>query len=214
MFKDFLKKYIDSNIKLTRNEKIIVFCLIFVMGGAFGWFYEFIFYWMNSGFQTFYWRGANYLPWINIYAYGAFLIIFLTYRFRKKPWLVLLISMISTGILEYCTGYVIYGKLGWIKCWDYNQEILNFGNIGGYVCLRSVTIFGICGLLLIYLILPILIKIVKKVNIKTMLIISSILFALFLGDEIYNRMLYPYFPIPHATDYYKEKGFKYIYFSD
>ena len=68
MFQTFLKEYIDTDIRLTKREKIIVFCFIFVFSGIFGWLYEFIFYWMNSGFQTFYWRGANYLPWINIYA--------------------------------------------------------------------------------------------------------------------------------------------------
>lgn len=214
MFQSFLKKYVNIDIVLTKKEKIIVFCLIFVMGGIFGWLYEFIFYWMNSGFQTFYWRGANYLPWINIYAYGAFLIIFLTYRFRKRPFLVLLISMISTGILEYFTGYIIYGKLGWIKCWDYNQEILNFGNIDGYVCLRSIIVFGISGLILIYGMLPFSIRIAKEFDSKKMLIISVFLFGIFFVDNAYNFMFYKYFPIPKASNFYKEKGFKYLYFSD
>ncbi len=214
MFKKFLKEYIETDIPLSKKELLILFCLIFVLGGVFGWIYEFIFYWMDSGFKTFYWRGANYLPWINIYAYGSFLIIFLTYRLRKKPWLVFLISMISTGILEYCTGYVIYGKLGWIRCWDYNQEILNFGNIDGYVCLRSVTIFGICGLILIYGMLPLAIKMVKKFDIKKMLIFSITLFSIFFIDNAYNFFLYRFFPIPKANDFYQSKGIQYKYFSD
>ena len=214
MNKKFYKKYINTDIKLNIKEIFVIVCLVYVVAGVFGWLYEFIFYWMNSGFKTFYWRGANYLPWINIYAYGSFLIIFLTYKLRKKPWLVFLISMISTGILEYCTGYVIYGKLGWIKCWDYNQEILNFGNIGGYVCLRSVTIFGICGLILIYGLLPLFIKLVKTVDIKKMLVISISLFAIFFIDNAYNFKLYKYFPIPKASDFYSSKGIKYLYFSD
>lgn len=214
MFKEFLREYIDTDIQLTKKEKIVIFCLVFVIGGIFGWFYEFLFYWMNSGFRTFYWRGANYLPWINIYAYGSFLIIFLTYQFRKKPWLVLLISMISTGILEYCTGYVIYGKLGWIRCWDYNQEILNFGNVNGYICLRSITVFGVSGLILMYGMLPLFIKIAKEFNIKKMLILSILLFSIFFIDNAYNFMLYKYFPIPKASDFYQEKGFNYLYFSD
>lgn len=209
-----IKEYIEKDVLLNKKEIIVIFCLIFVIGGIFGWLYEFLFYWMNSGFRTFYWRGANYLPWINIYAYGSFLIIFLTYQFRKKPWLVLLISMISTGILEYCTGYVIYGKLGWIRCWDYNQEILNFGNVNGYICLRSITVFGISGLILMYGMLPLFIKIAKEFNIKKMLILSILLFSIFFIDNAYNFMLYKYFPIPKASDFYKEKGFNYLYFSD
>ena len=209
-----IKEYIEKDVLLNKKEIIVIFCLIFVIGGVFGWLYEFLFYWMNSGFRTFYWRGANYLPWINIYAYGSFLIIFLTYRFRKKPLIVLLISMISTGILEYCTGYVIYGKLGWIRCWDYNKEILNFGNVNGYICLRSITVFGISGLILMYGMLPLFIKIAKEFNIKKMLILSILLFSIFFIDNAYNFMLYKYFPIPKASDFYKEKGFNYLYFSD
>ena len=210
-----LKDYINKENKLNRKEFIVILFLVAVISGIFGWVYEVLFYYLNSGFTQVYLRGGNYLPWINIYMYGSFLICFLTYRLRKHPALVFLVSAISTGILEYFSGLVLYGILGWVKCWDYNQEILNFGNISGYVCLRSVTVFGICGLLLIYFILPILIKLVKKGNIKTWLIISSILFAIFLGDEIYNRIeLYNYLPIPNATEFYKSKGFKYIYFSD
>ncbi len=210
MLKKFIKKEYNLNIK----EFIVIFCLVGVISGVFGWVYEVFFYWMNSGFKEVYMRGGNYLPWINIYMYGSYLIIFLAYRFRKNPLKVFLISAVSTGILEYFSGLVLYGILGWVKCWDYNQEILNFGNISGYVCLRSVTVFGLCGLLLIYVILPILMKLVKKVNIKALLIISITLFAIFIFDEVYNRWFYPYGPIPHASDFYKEKGFNYIYFSD
>ena len=212
--KKFLKDYIKKDIKFTKKELLVLFCLIFVIGGVFGWVYEFFFYWINSGFKTFYWRGANYLPWINIYAYGSFLIIFLTYKLRKKPWLVFLISMISTGILEYCTGYVIYGKLGWVKCWDYNKEILNFGNIDGYVCLRSVLVFGVCGLILIYVLLPLLIKIVKSFNIKILLIVSISIFSIFFIDNAYNFFFYKYFSIPKASDFYSSIGIKFMYFYD
>ena len=212
--KKMLKEYLNKDIKLNKKELISIICMIIVFSGVFGWLYEFLFYYLNSGFKTFYMRGGNFLPWINIYAYGAFLILLLTYRFRKKPLLVFLISMISTGILEYISGYILYGKLHWIRCWDYNQEILNFGNIDGYVCLRSVTVFGLCGLLLIYVILPLLIKLVKSVNIKKLLIISVTIFSIFLVDNVYNFVLYRFFPIPRASTYYKSIGFNYMYFYD
>lgn len=209
-----LKEYIHNDNKLNRKEFISILFLVAISSGIFGWIYEVLFYYLNSGFETFYLRGRNYLPWINIYMYGALLICFLTYKRRKHPLQVFLISAISTGILEYFTGLILYGIMGWVKYWDYNQEILNFGNIGGYVCLRSVIVFGICGLFLIYILLPILIKLVKKVDIKKMLVISSILFAIFIGDEIYNWLLYPYFPIPRGEAFYESKGFHYIKFSE
>ena len=209
-----LKEYLEKDVKLDKYQKISIICLIIVISGIFGWLYEFIFYFMNSGFKTFYMRGGNFLPWINIYAYGAFLILFLTYKRRKHPLQVFLISVLSTGILEYISGYILYEKLGWIRCWDYNKEILNFGNIGGFVCLRSVTVFGICGLLLIYVILPLLIKLAKNINTKTLLIISIILCSIFIFDELYNLILATIFKLPKSSEIYKQLGFKYLYFTD
>jgi len=209
-----LKEYIEKDIKCTTKEWVAIFCLIGVFSGVFGWVYEFFFYFLNSGMKQFYMRGGNYLPWINIYMFGAFLIIFLTYKRRKHPIQVFLISAISTGILEYISGYILYGKLGWIKCWDYNKEILNFGNIDGYVCLRSVLVFGTSALLLIYGILPLFMKLVKKINIKIILPISVILFSIFMIDEVYNLLLYPYFSIPRASTYYRDIGIPYLYFDE
>ena len=209
-----LKEYIEKDIELSKKEMIIIFGFLFVASGIFGWLYEFIFYFFNSGMKTFYLQGSNFLPWINIYMYGAFLIIFLTYKRRKHPLQVFLISMISTGILEYLTGYILYGILGWTKCWDYNQEILNFGNINGYVCLRSVLVFGLCGLILIYGMLPICIKLVKTFNQKALLVISMTLFSIFLIDDLYNLCIDQYVPLPGAVEFYQTKGFKYQYFYD
>lgn len=207
-----LKKYISSDVKLNTKQKISILALITVISGVFGWIYEFVFYYFNSGMKEFYMRGGNFLPWINIYAYGALLIIFFTYKRRKHPLQVFLISMISTGILEFLAGYILYDKLGWVKCWDYSQEILNFGNIGGYVCLRSVLIFGLSGLLLIYIVLPWLIKLSKTKKINLLLIISIILCSIFLIDDIYNLIFTQIFNLPRASTIYKGLGIKYLYF--
>ena len=198
--------------KLNIKQKIALFCLVAVVAGVIGWVYEFFFYYLNSGFQKFYMRGGNFLPWINIYMYGCFLIIALTYKRRKHPLQVFLISVVATGLLEYFSGYVLYGKLGWTKCWDYNQEILNFGNINGYVCLRSVLFFGVSALALMYIILPLLVKVVSIKNTNLILIISIVLCSLFLIDEIYNLIIANVFHLPRARDFYKSLGWEYLYF--
>ena len=118
--------------------------------------------------------------------------------------------MIGAGILEYLSGYLLYGVLGWTKCWDYNNEILNWGNINGYVCLRSVLVFGLAGLALVYLIVPTLIKLVKKY--PKLYIVSIILASIFLLDEVYNLFLYKIFNLPNSIDIYKSIGFKYLFY--
>lgn len=197
---------------LNKKQIISMICILIVFSGVFGWVYEFFFYYLNSGFKTFYMRGGNFLPFINIYVYGAFLILFLTYKRRNNPLLVFIISVISTGILEYLSGYILYGKLHWIKCWDYNQEILNFGNINGYVCLRSVLVFGLSALLLVYVIVPIILKIVKSKYIDIIFIISIIVCSIFIMDEVYNLVFTSLFNLPKASDIYSNIGLKYLYF--
>ena len=210
--KEKYKQYINQDHSFDKATMLGIFCLIIVIAGIFGFVYEFIFYYFNSGMTEFYWRGGNFLPWINIYAIGAVLIYILTYRKRKNPLFVFLVSMISTGILEYIAGWLLYHFGNGFRCWDYNNEILNFGNINGFVCLRSVLIFGISSLLLIYVIVPFCFSLAKKMNRKKFLILSYSLCAIFLFDEFYNLIFARLLSLPRASDIYKSLGFSYMNF--
>ena len=207
--KNFFVNYMNNKIKLDKWQIIGILCLVFVISGVFGWIYEFIFYFFNGGMEKFYWRGGNFLPFINIYATGAIMICILSYKFRKNPFLVFLIAFVSTGILEYFSGLVIYEWFG-LRFWDYNTEILNFGNIGGYVCLRSVSFFGLSALLLMYLIVPFCIWLSKSIDKKKFLIISISIFSIFLFDEMYNLVFSRLFGLPRAHDVYESIGFNFM----
>ena len=210
--KELIKEYINNDIKLEKERVIGILALVTALAGVIGWIYEVVFYYFESGFKNIYFRGGNFLPWINIYAMGALLIIGLTYKLRKKPILVLLVSMISAGVLELLAGYLAYGVFHMVKCWDYNVEKFSGFTIGGYVCVRSVICFGVSGLLLIYLILPLLIKISLKYDKKKFMIVSLIICSIFLIDEFYNQVITKVFHLPRASRIYKNIGFKYKYF--
>ena len=212
--KELYKKYLNENIKFDKLTIIGIICLITVISGVFGFVYEFIFYYFNGGMNEFYYRGGNFIPWINIYAIGSILIILLTFKDRLKPVKVFLKSTIICGILEFIAGYIIYNYFGHFRCWDYNTEILNFGNIGGFICLRSVLFFGVSSLLLIYGILPMVIYLSRKTNKKVFNIISISLCALIMLDEIYNLVIARVINTPRASDVYKEIGFKYVEFKE
>ena len=207
----YIKNYINNDITFDKKTKLAIICLIIVISGTFGWLYEFIFYFFNSGMKTFYFRGANFLPWINIYAIGAVIIFLLTYKKRKHPIYIFLISIIASGILEYIGGYYME-HFNDVRCWNYDKEILNFGNINGYVCLRSVLIFGIMSLLLMYLVVPFIFYLETKLNKKTFLIICYSLCFIFLADEPYNLIFANAFSLPRASSIYKKIGLKYLYF--
>ena len=208
--KNKYQEYINREFKYDLKTWLAIFCLIIVLSGIFGFVYEYIFYYFNSGCKTFYWRGSNFLPWINIYAIGAMLIFFTTFKLRKKPWLVFIISVFLTGILEYSAGYMMYHLKNGIRCWDYNTEILSFGSIDGFVCLRSVLFFGLSSLILIYMMFPLVFYLADHMSKKKFLIISYTLGFIFLADEIYNLVFTELFNMPRASSIYKKLGFKYM----
>jgi len=198
---------------LKKKELITFICLVIIICGFIGWGVEVIFYYIDSGFKTIYWRGGNFLPWINIYAWGALLMITLAYKNKEHPLHVFLISMASAGLLELLSGYFLYGVLGWTKSWDYSQEVLSGFTIGGYVSLRSLVGFGIGGLFLIYILTPLLIKLVTSKHKDKIFIISIILVSIIMIDELYNLIFAYMMHTPRARDIYRPLGFKYLYFS-
>ena len=204
-------KYLNEDIKFDKETMIGIFCLLVVITGMFGFIYEFIFYYFNGGMKTFYWRGGNFLPWINIYATGSIMIYLLTYKDRKKPLKVFLVSVITTGILEYFSGLGM-DKIAGKRCWDYSQEILGALNINGYVCLRSVLVFGVFSLLLIYIVLPLIFYIAKKSNKKVFVTTSIILCSIIMIDEFYNLLIARIFHLPRAYNVYSKLGVPYVKF--
>ena len=73
--KRFFNEYVNKDIKIDKLTMIGIISLIIVISGIFGFVYEFIFYYFNGGMKEFYYRGGNFLPWINIYAIGAIIIL-------------------------------------------------------------------------------------------------------------------------------------------
>ncbi len=210
--KEKYKEYLEKDHSFDKLTMVGIFALIIVIAGIFGWLYEFIFYYFNGGMKEFYWRGGNFLPWINIYATGSIMIYLFTYKYRKSALKVFLISTISTGVLEYLSGLGMYVLGNGFRCWDYNNEILNFGNINGFVCLRSVLFFGFSSLLLIYIIVPLCFYLAKKLSKKTFLILSFSLCSIILLDEVYNLVFARLLDLPRASSVYQELGFHYVKF--
>lgn len=198
--------------KLLPYQQVGIILLTWVFAGFFGWVYEFIFYYFDGGTGEFYMQGGNLLPWINIYAVGAILIMVLVQllKLKKHPWLVFLVSVVATGLLEFVSGWLVYVIGNGTRYWDYNTEILNFGNIGGFVCLRSVLVFGVSALMLVYLVVPFFVKLAKKMSKRAFLILAISLFSIVMVDEIYNLLASKVFGWPDAMEFYKSMGWKYL----
>ena len=172
---------------ISKRDITNLFMLIMISSGIFGFIYETIFYRIDLGY--FVKRGSTYGPWIPIYVFGGLFITLLTYKYKEKPLMVFIIGMLVSGLLEYGTGYYLDKYMG-IRLWNYYEEICNFGNINGYICLRSVLFFGFSSLLLIYLIIPFLLKYIKSVRRSYISMISYMLFITFSFDFIIYIILH------------------------
>jgi len=155
--------------------------LIFAFGGIFGFIYEEIFYRFDLGEWVK--RGTTFGPWIPIYGFGGLLILGFTFKVRKNPFLVFLLATIASGVLELVTGWVLLKFFG-IRLWDYNEEILNWGNIGGFVCARSVLFFGISGVFLLFVVVPVFEWLEKKMSRKPWLALCYVPAGLFALDIV------------------------------
>ena len=167
------------------KKLIPMLLLISTVAGIVGFIYEEICVFINTG--VFYKRGTTFGPWIPIYGFGSMLIYFSTIKFRKKPWLVFLISAVLCGTLELVSGFVI-DKFFHMRLWDYSQVILNWGHINGYICIRSVITWGVFGLLLMSGFLPLFEKFQTK-HPKVFKVVSICFFALFALDIVLSLTL-------------------------
>ncbi len=206
-FKETFRDYLDGKLEFEKSQKIAIFFLFVVLAGLGGWIWEFIFEIINRGGGGVYITGGNILPWINIYAIGGVLVTMLTRKFRKKPLLVFLVSVISTGLLELIGGWLVYQVGGGTRYWDYTDQWWGIGHINGFVCPASAIVFGIGSLFFIYLLAPLSIHISQKFDQRKFLIIITIIFSLVMIDEVTNLAL-KHLGLPHSIDIYTALGWK------
>lgn len=188
--KKVFRKYQDfvlRDYQFDRMTYLSAIALCTVIGGLFGFVYEEIFYYFDLGMWVK--RGTTLGPWIPIYGFGTLAILGGCYKIRENPLLVFLVSFFASGILELFTGMFCFKVLG-IRLWDYNTEILNFGNIGGYVCLRSVMFFGVSGILLMWVIRPVCMYLADRMNKVLFRLIALVPFTLFFIDFFYHDIIH------------------------
>ena len=205
-YKEIYKNYLEKGIKLERYQKVGILFLVVVIAGFVGWLYEILLTWAENG--QIYMQGGNLLPWMNIYAIGALIVIPATYKIRKYPWAVFLVAVLATGVVELVGGWLAYTLFDGARYWNYDTGWWAFGSINGFVCPLSVTIFGIGSLLLVYLVVPAVIYLALKMSRKAFLTLAIVLFTLVMVDEITNLTL-KNLNLPTAMDFYQSLGLEY-----
>ena len=182
---------VDSH-PFDARDTLAFLILLLGIGGFSGWIYEVVFYWLNGGCKLWYWRGSTFIPWIDIYGLGIFLILLICVKIRKSPVKVFLLSGISCGILEYLVGLLMFTFGNGHRAWNYNTEILNFGNIQGFVCLRSVLVFAGAGTFFVMIVVPVMRTLYSRLSgsaRKRLRIACFIFAAVLVLDLLYNDIL-------------------------
>ena len=167
-----------SRSKIIKEILFLVF--LFFVCSFLGYIIEVLVAFIQSG--KFINRGTLYGPWLPIYGKGGILIVLVCKFFKKKPWLVFIVSVIVCGILEYLTAsYLeIVKNMSW---WDYSHLPLN---IAGKIWIPSLIFFGLLGLLVTYILEPKLHRFWQKISKKPQIILTILFITLYFIDYTYS----------------------------
>ena len=205
------KYYLREQYDFYKSTWLGIGLAVFVLGGVIRFVYEFVFYWVNSGCTMLYFRSGTFGPWVDSHCIAALLIFIVLYRLRRQPWFVFLFSAIGGGLIQLGIGLVLYYLCGGIRAWNYNLEILNYGSLGGFVCLRSVLEFGVLGLLVIYVVAPLIFHMACSVYNSTFLAVWITIGLICIADIVYNDVLCALTPgLTGAVQVYQDLGVHYI----
>ena len=150
----------SSVLSLTSRDATIA-VLAFLVGGVVGWIYETLICAPMAGREINLMHGGMGIPFLTIYAVGAFLIAFLLgprLAGREGGWRRVFVQFLAATLLctavEYATGFVMLHGLG-VQTWSYLDPGWDFmASPDGLICLRASVMFGVGGMLLLRYIMP------------------------------------------------------------
>lgn len=157
---------------------ILTWFLFFFIYSTLGWVIETTLVMYQT--KKFVDRGFLIGPYIPIYGFGSILMILYLTQYKDNIITVFLLGVIICSILEYLTSYImeVLFKTRW---WDYSNEKFN---LNGRICGKNCLLFGLGGIIIIYLIQPILEKIIKLIPNIIFIPLTIILISIFIIDLI------------------------------
>ena len=166
----------DSRLVVTMYY-IFIFWFVY---SFFGWIMETIYTSIpKKAFQD---RGFLTMPIIPIYGFGAMIAVVLLKPVSDNLFLVFLLGIFCTSLLEYVTSYLME-KLFHMRWWDYSDKKFN---IHGRICLRNSFLFGVLSVALIQFIHPFLSKFVYKTPEDVLNQVAAVLMGLVILDFLHS----------------------------
>jgi uncharacterized membrane protein len=142
-----------------------------------GWIVEVL--WVFARSQHLENRGFLTGPFLPIYGIGAIVLILFVEPYVRNPFLVFLASVVVTSTIEYVSSLVL-DKLFHVSLWDYHDRRFN---LNGRICLENSLGFGALGLLLIYVLQPLISAGLKALPADAAIAIAWTLIGILLVDS-------------------------------
>ena len=158
------------------------FFVWFVVYSCMGWLYETLYCTVKSGKWAN--RGFLYGPMCPIYGVGALGISAVYEHLRWEGggdpawWQIFVIAVLGSVVLEYSTSWLLE-KMFHAYWWDYSDSPLN---INGRVCLPASLAFGVAGLVVVYLVYPVVHRMTAGLTGPARELVSLILMAYMAAD--------------------------------
>ena len=127
-------------------------------------------------------RGFLIGPICPIYGVGGVLMLLTLSKYKDAPIVLFCMSIIIFSILEYFTSYIME-KLFKARWWDYSN---NKYNLNGRICAETMIPFGLLGMFVIYILNPLLIKLLSYIPSNIIMIVAIILVLIFVIDYIFS----------------------------
>lgn len=167
-----------TEINYQRTYSLTSVILMFFTFSGIGWVWEVILHIIEDGMIIN--RGVLTGPWLPIYGFGGVFILVLLKEFRAKPFTSFWMIVLLCGVLEYVTSLGLELLFG-IRWWDYSDMLIH---IQGRVCVEGLLIFGLGGLLIIYVVAPKLDNLFQRISGEFRAILCSILIFMFVADMV------------------------------
>jgi uncharacterized membrane protein len=163
----------------------------FLLCAVMGYIYENLLdnLWYHHPWQ---WQGPLHGPWLVIYGFGGLVLLLALERLVKKkirlgrlnitPLLTIALIFLIVSIVEYAGHWLLDAVFGF-RPWDYTDKPFNFN---GRICLEDTLRFVVLGILELYVFLPLVERLLKKITRRQNTVLFVVLAGLFVADIVYS----------------------------
>ncbi len=164
-----------------RHYSVWSLVLLFFFFSMLGWCWEVSIHLVLDG--VFVNRGTLHGPWLPIYGAGGVMLLTLLNRVRNHPVMQFFSIIFLCGMVEYWTSYYLEVVYDGKKWWDYSGYFLN---LNGRICAEGLLVFGIGGMVIVYIAAPLLDNRIRGIRKNVLMWCCVILLCLYTADCVYS----------------------------